>query len=79
MANCKECVHKCYTEPTEEACNFFIDSKELRPKGRWEMRGGKLYCTHCGKRAAVARDSEDFWYTKGTPACPNCGAKMEVT
>lgn len=56
-----------------------IDPEELRPKGRWEMRGGKLYCTHCGKRAAVARDSEDFWYTKGTPACPNCGAKMEVT
>ncbi len=56
-----------------------IDPEELRPKGRWEMRGGKLYCTHCGKRAAVARDSDDFWYTKGTPACPNCGAKMEAT
>lgn len=53
-----------------------IDPEDLRPKGRWEMRGGKLYCTHCGKRAAVARDSEDFWYTKGTPACPHCGAKM---
>lgn len=54
-----------------------IDPEELRPKGRWEMRGGKLYCTHCGERAAVARDSEDFWYTKGTPACPNCGCRMD--
>ena len=54
-----------------------IDPEELRPKGRWEMRGGKLYCTHCGERAAVARDSDDFWYTKGTPACPNCGCRMD--
>ena len=45
--------------------------------GRWEMRGGKRYCTSCGERACVTRDSEDFWYTVGTPYCPNCGAKMD--
>lgn len=45
--------------------------------GRWEMRGGKRYCTSCGERACVTRDSEDFWYTIGTPYCPNCGAKMD--
>ena len=46
--------------------------------GRWEMRGGKRYCTNCGVRACVTRDSEDFWYTVGTPYCPNCGAKMDL-
>ena len=46
--------------------------------GRWEMRGGKRYCTSCGERACVTRDSEDFWYTVGTPYCPNCGAKMDL-
>ena len=61
----------------------FIESKEvaitlddLRPKGRWVMRGGKRYCSHCGERACVTRDKEDFWYTKGTQFCPNCGADM---
>ena len=49
---------------------------DLRPKGRWVMRGGKLYCSHCGERACVTRDKEDFWYTKGTQFCPNCGADM---
>ena len=45
--------------------------------GRWEIRGGKRYCTSCGERACVTRDSEGFWYTIGTPYCPNCGAKMD--
>ena len=53
-----------------------LDYKDLVPQGEWVMRGGKLYCTHCGKKAGVARDSEDFWYTKGTYFCPNCGAKV---
>lgn len=53
-----------------------IDPESLRPKGEWIMRGGKLYCSHCGKRAGVARDREDFWYTVGTDFCPNCGADM---
>ena len=44
--------------------------------GRWEMRGGKRYCTSCGERACVTRDSEDFWYTVGTTYCPNCGCRM---
>lgn len=88
MAYCKDCVHfpVCQKHvaivdfPVDDGvCLHFATSEELRPKGRWEMRGGKLYCTHCGERAAVARDSDDFWYTKGTPACPHCGAKMEVT
>ena len=49
---------------------------DLRPKGRWVMRGGKRYCSHCGERACVTRDKEDFWYTKGTQFCPACGANM---
>lgn len=53
-----------------------IDPETLRPTGRWDMRGGKRYCTNCGKRACVTRDSEDFWYTVGTDYCPNYGAKM---
>ena len=53
-----------------------IDPEDLRPKGEWEIRGGKRYCTHCGKRACVTRDREDFWYTVGTDFCPICGADM---
>ena len=53
-----------------------IDPESLRPKGRWEMRGGKRYCTNCGKKACVTRDYDDFWYTVGTDYCPNCGADM---
>lgn len=45
--------------------------------GRWVMRGGKLYCSACEQKACVARDSDDFWYTKGTDYCPNCGAQMD--
>ncbi len=60
----------------EVAAQPTIDPASLRPKGEWIMRGGKLYCSHCGERAGVARDREDFWYTKGTDACPNCGADM---
>lgn len=45
--------------------------------GKWIMRGGKLFCSECGKKACVARDSDDFWYTKGTCFCPNCVAKMD--
>lgn len=53
-----------------------IFMEEPRPKGRWVIRGGKRYCSHCGERACVTRDREDFWYTKGTQFCPNCGADM---
>ena len=49
---------------------------DLRPKGRWIMRGGKRYCSHCGEMACVTRDKEDFWYTKGTQFCSECGADM---
>lgn len=45
--------------------------------GKWIMRGGKLYCSKCGQKAAVARDKEDFWYTEGTDCCPSCGARMD--
>lgn len=45
--------------------------------GRWIIRGGRLYCSECKQRACVTRDMEDFWYTVGTPYCPNCGAKMD--
>lgn len=54
-----------------------VDAVEVK-HGRWIMRGGKLYCSVCGKRAAVTRDSDDYWYTKGTDCCPNCGAKMDT-
>lgn len=45
--------------------------------GRWIKRGGKRFCSECKERACVTRDMEDFWYTKGTDYCPNCGAKMD--
>ena len=56
-----------------------VDAADVAPvvHGKWIMRGGKRYCSVCEKRAAVTRDSEDFWYTVGTDFCPNCGAKMD--
>lgn len=51
------------------------DVAPVRP-GRWIMRGGKRYCSECGNRACVTRDSDDFWYTVGTDFCPACGADM---
>lgn len=78
-ALCKTCMikkgsSKCYSCVIYDAPT--INPETLRPKGEWIMRGGKLYCSHCGERAAVARDRDDFWYTKGTDACPTCGADM---
>ena len=52
-----------------------IEAEPVR-YGRWEMRGGRRYCSVCKERACVTRDREDFWYTVGTNYCPNCGAKM---
>lgn len=51
-----------------------VSHADIVPIGTWELRGGKLYCTNCGKRACVTRDREDFWYTAGTKYCPSCGA-----
>lgn len=50
----------------------------VRPdNGKWILKPKGLFCSVCGKKAAVARDAEDFWFTKGTDYCPNCGAKMD--
>ena len=55
------------------------ESEDVAPvrHGRWILRGGKRYCSECGNRACVTRDSDDFWYTVGTDFCPACGAKMD--
>ena len=53
-----------------------VDAAPVR-HGRWILRGGKRYCSECGNRACVTRDSDDFWYTVGTDFCPSCGAKMD--
>lgn len=65
-------------------CVSEADIKELHAAdvapvvhGRWIMRGGKRFCSECKELACVTRDMEDFWYTKGTDYCPNCGAKMD--
>lgn len=82
---CKGCNEEFSEEPCEPGFCMIRSAIEdvpvltlddLRPKGRWVMRGGKRYCSHCGERACVTRDKEDFWYTKGTQFCPNCGADM---
>ena len=57
-----------------------VPSADVAPvrHGRWIMRGGKRYCSECGNRACVTRDSDDFWYTVGTDFCPSCGAMMDL-
>ena len=43
----------------------------------WIMRGGRRYCSACQQMACVTRDRDDFWYTKGTKRCSECGAHMD--
>ena len=84
--HCKGCAPEiqedCKTDPVCASMMWVVDAptidpESLRPTGEWVMRGGKLYCSACQQKAGVARDSDDFWYTKGTDYCPNCGAKMK--
>lgn len=71
----------CYTYALYRSIEHIVrdipaaDVAEVK-RGKWIMRGGKLYCSSCQQRACVTRDSEDFWYTAGTEFCPNCGADM---
>lgn len=45
-------------------------------QGEWIMRGGKTYCSECGKLALHDQDRDDWWYYSQSNFCPNCGAKM---
>lgn len=79
----KECMAcDCYVNAVsliKQAIVKQIDTDaEQIVRGTWIMRGGKRYCSVCGDRACVTRDTDDFWYTVGTKFCPNCGTKMDT-
>lgn len=42
----------------------------------WKMRGGKLYCTNCGKKALAEKDRDDWYGCERSNFCPHCGADM---
>lgn len=42
----------------------------------WKMRGGKLYCTICGKKALEEKDRDDWYSCEESNFCPHCGADM---
>ena len=44
--------------------------------GEWKMRGGRLYCTNCEKKALEEKDRDDWYGCIGSNFCPNCGADM---
>lgn len=44
--------------------------------GEWIMRGGKTYCSKCGKLALRDQDRDNWWYYVQSNFCPNCGADM---
>lgn len=88
FAECKpRCAEEFYEGQGCKACAWgkIIEIVENTPTieaepvvhGEWIMRGGKRYCSACQQRACVTRDMDDFWYTVGTPFCPNCGAKVD--
>ena len=83
----REAVRQMLRDPLVRGLQFteyeldkipMADVEKVR-HARWDMRGGKRYCTYCKERACVTRDTDDFWYTVGTDYCPSCGAKMEVS
>ena len=57
--------------------NALVVEAEPVVHAHWVMRGGRRYCSACGTRACVTRDTDDFWYTVGTKRCPECGAHMD--
>jgi hypothetical protein len=44
--------------------------------GEWVMRGGKFYCTNCGKKALEEKDRDDWYGCVKSDWCPRCGADM---
>lgn len=42
----------------------------------WKMRGGKLYCTNCGKKALEEKDRDDWHGCERSNFCPHCGADI---
>ena len=45
-------------------------------RGEWIMRGGRFYCTNCGKKALEERDRDDWYGCVTSDWCPHCGADM---
>lgn len=79
MGHLRNPLEACYSERDvvdmlESRPSLTLD--DLRPQGRWIVRGGRRYCSNCGERACVTRDREDFWYTTATKFCSECGADM---
>lgn len=53
-----------------------VEAKEV-VHGEWIMRGGRKYCTNCGKKALEERDRDDWYGCVESNFCPNCGSKMK--
>ena len=47
--------------------------------GKWKMRGGRLYCTNCEKKALEEKDRDDWYGCIGSNFCPNCGSDMRTS
>ena len=56
----------------------YIPTVEAVPvvHAEWKMRGGKLYCTNCGKKALAEKDRDDWYGCERSNFCPHCGADM---
>ena len=70
MSGYSDCWKKIAKKMTERAP--IIEAAH----GSWVMRGGKLYCSECGKLALRDQDRDDWWYYVQSDFCPNCGADM---
>ena len=64
MAKCNDCLHQCYTEATEESCNFFIDKTKYMEvvHGRWILTAHEEYA-NC--RWNVTAECSECHHEKG--------------
>ena len=75
---CDICPHELSDE--DGVCALIANAPTIEAvpvvHAEWKMRGGKLYCTNCGKKALAEKDRDDWYGCAKSDFCPNCGADM---
>lgn len=77
--NCQKCIYQTFLS-SDIHCGLIDEQPTIEAvpvvHAEWKMRGGKLYCTNCGKNALAEKDCDDWYGCAKSDFCPNCGADM---